>query len=114
MRPNVTPRYLLSVSADSSFDQEPSDNVYSKYVRFYVKKSKHDILITATNTFHKIYDTIGIRIIPDTNITNLDMVAGKLNLDSLVSGLGRLGYEQINLTSGEDPSFDFDIIDRSV
>jgi hypothetical protein len=114
MRPNVTPRYLFVISSDSTYDQEPVDNVYSKYVRFYIKKSQRDILISASNIFHKIYDTSGTRIFPDTNQTNMDKVAGRLNLDSLISGLRRIGFEQAKQGLNEDPEFDFDIIDRSV
>jgi hypothetical protein len=44
----------------------------------------------------------------------MDKVAGRLNLDSLISGLRSVGLEQARQVLGEDPEFDFDIIDRSV
>jgi hypothetical protein len=106
MTPNVTPRYLFVVSADSTSDQDVSNNTYSKYARFYIKKSNQDMLISASNT----YNVISTLSVPNIEVTNPDMVAGKLNLDTLIMGLGRIGLYQG--AENEESQFDFDVIDR--
>jgi PDZ domain-containing secreted protein len=111
MMPNVTPRYLFIVSADSIGDQDHNNNTYSKYTRFYIKKSNKDMIISASNTYNEInVITSGGVPFPSSIVTNPDMVAGKLNLDSLMAGLERMEFQQAR--AEEDPRFDFDVIDR--
>jgi len=111
MLSNVTPRYLFVVSVDSTNDQDPNNNLYKKYSRFFVKKSTKDILISASNTFNDIYTLSGGYSVPNTSVTNPDMVAGKLNLDSLKAGFYRLKLVQYE--TNEQGVFDYDVLDRS-
>jgi hypothetical protein len=49
-------------------------------------------------------------LLPLDIVTNPDIVAGKLNLDTLIIGLERLKFQQA--VADENPRFDFDVIDR--
>lgn len=73
---NVTPRY--KVVATLQKDQDTTNNTFSGIFRFYVQRSQ--IVLSVENSFADI-----------TNETNPDIIAGRLNSDSLRAGLTNLG-----------------------
>jgi hypothetical protein len=111
MASNVTPRYKITILVDQNLDQDWSNNYFEKYVRCFVKKSRNDMLIVAYNTYNKINDTTSTgQHVPYNRVTNPDFVAGKLNLDSLITAFNRLGLVQAN--AQESDIHDFDVLDR--
>jgi hypothetical protein len=68
------------------------------------------MLISATNTYQNLSTRIGTDLVRDPRITNPDIVAGKLNFDSLIAGLNHLELHQF--IANEQDVFDFDVIDR--
>ncbi len=85
---NVTPVYTIEISTIS--DQNMSNNVATKDVRFYVYSSPNDIMISANRT--TVMDPQG------------DDIAGKLNFDNVIYGMSELTY---NYDEG-----DFNVLDR--
>ncbi|MCX7909297.1 MAG: right-handed parallel beta-helix repeat-containing protein, partial [Ignavibacteria bacterium] len=92
---NVTPRYRIVVSLGS--DQQDANNVATKTVRYYIPQSKTRALLSVENSMLRL----------DANST-IDEIAGKLNYDSLLTALRKLGW-YIDIAEG---IYDFDIFDR--
>ncbi len=88
---NVTPRYLVVVKAQD--DQDTTNNTISETFRFFIQYST--ILVSAEYSYADI-----------ENETDPDVIAGKLNSDSLCSAFLSLGYMQ-----GDDP-VRYDFFDR--
>ncbi len=107
---NVTPRYKFVVTLDSTVDEDISNNRIEKYVRYFVKKSTNDILISAYNTYNTINVLDGTQYIPYTKVTNPDFAAGRLNLDTLLAGLSRIGLKPYS--ADEQETYGVDIVDR--
>lgn len=80
MQDNVTPLYKIVITAQA--DEEVSNNVYSKTVRFYLKRAGLNMLISTENSFYDMY-----------SMSSDDILAGRRNYDSLVSYLEYLGLE---------------------
>lgn len=107
---NVTPRYKFVIIADNTNDEDIYNNSIEKTYRFFVKKSKRDMIVSAYNTYNNINKNVSGQIVPNEKVTNIDFVAGRLNLDSLISGLNQ--NELVQFTASESPVYDFDVIDR--
>ena len=105
---NVTPIYRFDVSIPS--DQDLTNNLKSKDVRFFIKKSKVNTLLSVANTDFVDYSFTGDymqHIANDKVITteaDFADVAGYLNYRALYDGMIGLGYRHD--TSG------FDLFDR--
>jgi hypothetical protein len=95
---NVTPIYRIEILVPT--DENGGNNVRSKDVRFYLRKSPLGILASAED-----YDVNGI-----TDQSPVHQIAANLNLDSLEAAFIRHGYI-INLNL-EDPRTDYDVFDR--
>ena len=98
MQANVTPLYKFVIEVPS--DNYNANNKWEKIVRFYLRKSPIQLAVSAP----------GIPSDPITSASNINTIATKLNLDSLMAGFFRLGW-YINLDL-EDPRIDVDVIDR--
>lgn len=104
MEANVTPLYRIVVESES--DEVIPNNLIQKEVRFYIQKSNIKMLISAEQANADL-DINNPR--PDN--PSIDQIAGRLNLDSILIGLKRMGwYNDLTL---EDPRIDVDIFDRS-
>lgn len=112
MENNVTPRYKFVLEAPLTNDEDLLNNTISTTVRYYVKKSNIDLMVTAYNTYNKINIFDNGKYVPLQTVTNMDMVAGRLNLDSLLSGLKTLGIEPISAENESIPFYGVDILDR--
>lgn len=108
MKPNVTPRYRLEVSIADNADEYLTNNKVSKVVRFYLKKSGLNILISAENSNTAINNSSNM---PLTSITSVDKVAGRLNADTLIANLKRIGWEVDY--NAEKPRYDIDLFERN-
>ncbi len=96
MEANVTPLYKIIVSVPN--DEKNANNTIEKLVRFYIKKSPIELIVSAENI---------------QNIDSespIDRIAGNLNLDSIMAAFFRLGW-YVNLEL-EDPRIDVDVFDR--
>lgn len=100
MTMNVTPRYKLEVV--SAIDQNNANNRLEKVVRFFIKRSNLHMLLSGESLIANF--TVGAPP-ADPNI-----LAANLNMDSLKSGLRRLGW--FNRIDLENPRYDYDIFDR--
>jgi hypothetical protein len=103
MQHNVTPLYKISVNIQN--DENISNNVMEKNVRFYLKRSKFDIILSAENTYQD-----------DKNLgASEDVKAGRRNYDSLVAGLARLGWINKWNMQSEYPVLEiyYDVFERS-
>jgi len=96
MEANVTPLYKIIVSVPS--DEKNANNVIEKTVRFYIKKSPIELIVSAENIQNINSDS------------PIDRIAGNLNLDSIMAAFFRIGW-YINLEL-EDPRIDVDVFDR--
>lgn len=97
MEANVTPKYKIEVSVNA--DQNNTNNIISKVVRFYIQRSPFRILLSAENS----------NVTLNAN-SSVDAIAGKLNYDSLVAGINKLGWF-IDMDS--DPRrYDYDVFER--
>jgi hypothetical protein len=112
MENNVTPRYKFVIEAQAAEDEDLSNNRIEKIVRYYVKKSNIDLMITASNTYNLINHFENGKYVPNDMVTNMDMVAGRLNLDSLLSGFKKIGIEPISAENEAIPVYGVDILDR--
>ncbi len=102
MMPNVTPRYKIVISLPS--DEVPSNNVLSnKIVRFYLKRSGLNMLLSLENSH---ITTVGT---PTPTTLQLQQIAGRVNADSLIRAFNDIGWYQ---TKGEN-DHDFDLFERS-
>ncbi|MBX3044177.1 MAG: T9SS type A sorting domain-containing protein [Candidatus Kapabacteria bacterium] len=98
MEANVTPLYRLEVSLQD--DEFNANNKIEKIIRFFIRKSPVQLLVSAEN----------IKTTAINSSDPIDIIAGNLNLDSLKASFFRLGW-QINLDL-EEPRIDVDIFDR--
>lgn len=99
MKPNVTPKYRIIVSI--GYDQFNSNNNYSKIVRFYLKRSSMDMLVSAEHSNKTIA----------SGTPTIDHIAGRLNFNNLIDGLDKLGW-YIDFDT-EPPRYDFDVFERT-
>ncbi len=95
MEANVTPKYKIVCSLGS--DEQNNNNISQRILRFYIQKSNMRILLS---TEHSMVN-------PDAG-SGSDIVAGRLNYDTLKMGMKRLGWF-INIDSSR---YDYDIFDR--
>lgn len=79
MIPNVTPRYRIDVSLES--DQNNSNNISSKVVRFYLLRSDLRLMVSAENSYKDI-----------SSETDVDIIAGQLNSTYLLNGFIGIGW----------------------
>lgn len=99
MKNNVTPRYLLTIKLQ--YDENNWNNEISEIVRFYLQRSRFKIMISTEN-----WQTVDPSELP----TDANIVAANLNLDSLITGMFRIGwYNNVQL---ENQRYDYDIFDR--
>lgn len=80
MSANVTPRYMVEVTTQS--DEFNPNNTQTKTLRFYLRKSQMEIIVSSRGTTSDI--------LAGTPAQN--DIAGHLNSDSLVKALGDLGF----------------------
>jgi hypothetical protein len=96
MKNNVTPKYKINVKlfvAESRND----NNEYTKILRYYVPKSKMNMLVSSVNPSDII-----------TATSEATSIAGRLNVDSLTAGLKTIGwYNKV------DSINNYDIFDRN-
>lgn len=113
MKPNVTPRYRVEVSFPSNQDEAPSNNTAEKYLRFYIQRSNLSMVVSAENSHIpvSVWDNVELKMVPKTDVTNLDVVAGKLNVDSVFAGFKRLGW--VTDYDSEKPRYDIDLFERN-
>lgn len=102
----VTPLYKIVISLPT--DQNNFNNEISKVVRFFIQRSALKMLVSAENTYADLSEA-GLTAIAQNQRSNI--VAGKLNSDSLVAGLNKLGWLVERKT--EPKEYDFDIFDRT-
>ncbi len=95
MEANVTPKYKIVIAIGA--DQNNANNKIEKVVRFYLAKSSLRMILSAENSFQNL-----------DNTSTSDEVAGKLNYQALVDGLGLLGWA----VDANKEQFDYDIFDR--
>jgi len=112
MANNVTPRYKFVLEAQPELDEDITNNVIEKTVRYYVKKSNLDMIISAYGTYHVINNIVNGKEVPNDKVRNADFVAGRLNLDTLLAGLKRIGVEPISPENEDFPFYGVDIFDR--
>ena len=106
MLANVTPVYKIDVAVES--DEYNANNTATKKVRFYIPRTNIGFLVSAENSWKTI--NYG----DPTSTYTKDEVAGKLNYDSLSSGLKSLGWKATNTMNLLSPSgYLYDIFDRS-
>ncbi|MDQ1266748.1 MAG: hypothetical protein QG635_1900, partial [Bacteroidota bacterium] len=99
MEANVTPRYKFHANVVS--DQLNSNNDIEKVVRYYIKKSDYNLMTTTENS------AINIFSVP---APSPDQLAGRLNCDSIMLVLKRLGvYTEYNIPT---PFYHNDLLDR--
>ncbi len=79
MTANVTPLNKIEVTV--SFDENNANNTFSKVVRFYLRKADSRILISSENAGTSLVGS------PAQNT-----IVGRLNSDSVITGLNRLGF----------------------
>ena len=97
---NVSPIYKIEVSVKTDMDNY--NNTKEESYRFYIKRSNLDMLVSAEN------------VTADKSSTTLtqDMLAGRLNYDSLKKSINALGWFQ---EIGTEPkTYHFDVFDRNV
>ena len=100
---NVTPRYKIDISVQ--VDEDVSNNIYSKVVRFYLKRSMLNMLISVENSSYDMYEG-----------ASNDLLAGHRNYDSLVAYLKYIGWNNSwYQEEGEDTLLmqNFDVFERT-
>lgn len=97
MSANVTPRYKIDILVGS--DLENINNKYSKNVRFYLKKTNRQLLVSSVHTTAN----------PLAGVAN--QTAGKLNYDAIIKGFSTIGFKVESVSA--EPVYDYDIFDRS-
>ncbi len=110
MRTNITPVYTITVAATGADDEDTKNNILSKRVRFYIPSNSKDklyLLVSAENTGANLKDTTWVASLPNST----DVVAGKLNYDTLITAFNRMQYF---VSTQEQEARHFDIIDRAV
>lgn len=96
MSANVTPRYKIDILVGS--DLENINNLYSKNVRFYLKKTNRHIIVSSVNTTAD----------PLAGVANA--TAGKLNYEAIKKGFDSIGFKVESVSN--EPVYDYDIFDR--
>lgn len=96
MSANVTPRYKIDILVGS--DLENTNNLYSKNVRFYLKKTNRHIIVSSVNTTAD----------PLAGVANA--TAGKLNYEAIKKGFDSIGFKVESVSN--EPVYDYDIFDR--
>jgi hypothetical protein len=96
MRANVTPRYRIEVSVAN--DEYNVNNTVSKVVRFYITRSNMRLLVSGRGADVDLFAS-----------PTASQIAGKLNLDSLVTGLGKLGW----VSDPANGNINYDVFDRT-
>ncbi len=93
---NITPRYRVEISLAA--DDNVSNNITSKVVRYFVTRSTTKMLVSVRGGSVNLYQ----------GTPTSDQIAGRLNGDSLLSALDRIGYynDPINGT------ISYDVLDR--
>ncbi|MER3329980.1 MAG: hypothetical protein RIF34_10415, partial [Candidatus Kapaibacterium sp.] len=97
MSANVTPRYRIDILVGS--DLENANNVYSKNVRFYLKKTNRHIIVSSVNTT------------ADPLAGVASETAGKLNYDAIIKGFDTIGFK-IESRDTLNLVYDYDVFDR--
>ncbi len=103
MTANVTPRYKIVVITEN--DEDNTNNETSKIVRFFVRRSWMDMLISSEYVNADL----------SNNPTETE-IAGKLNHDRVVEGLGFVGWHVAinpNATTIVNDTIDYDVFDRN-
>jgi len=96
MTNNLTPRYMIEISVSS--DENASNNVTSKVVRFFMVRSNRKMMVSLRGGAVNVTDPA----------STPNQIASRLNGDSLMATMQKIGYEV-------DPIADniaFDVIDR--
>lgn len=96
MMNNVTPRYRIEIGV--SFDENNTNNTISKDTRFFILRSQMHMLLSGASA------SVNINGTPTPN-----EVGGRLNLDSLTTGLRRLGF----VNSPASSTIAYDLFDRT-
>lgn len=96
MAVNVTPRYRIDILVGS--DLENKNNKYSKFVRFYLKKTDKHLLVSSVNTT------------ADPLAGVASATAGKLNYEAIIKGFDTIGFKIE--TDSIDQVYDYDVFDR--
>ena len=110
MRTNVTPVYTITVTASGANDEDTRNNILSKAVRFYIPSNSKDklyLLVSAENTGANLRDTVWVSQLANAS----DVVAGKLNYDTLMAAFNRMQYF---VSTQEQEARHFDILDRAI
>ncbi|NLO18298.1 MAG: T9SS type A sorting domain-containing protein [Ignavibacteria bacterium] len=107
MGANVTPLYKFEVTVDPYYDQDNTNNIISKYLRFYIARSPQNIVVSAENSMYPITST------------SFDITAGRLNADSLRMGLSYIDLKidttldkNRRLSDLDSSRYDYDMFDR--
>jgi hypothetical protein len=103
MTANVTPRYKIEVVVEN--DEDNTNNVSDKTVRFFIRRSWMDMLVSSQYVNADL----------SNNPTQVE-IAGKLNHDRIVDGLGFVGWHVAinpNATTIANDTIDYDVIDRN-
>jgi hypothetical protein len=93
---NVTPRYRVMVDVPS--DENNGNNASTKTVRFYVKRSTKDIMVSGTDAAAVI----------NASATS-NQLAGRLNADSVMKALKDLGWAN----DAQTGAYNYDVFDRN-
>lgn len=96
MKEQVTPRYKFTAVSLTN-DMRISNNKFEKYVRYYVPQSKLSMLVSGENMATEL-----------NGVTDKDIIAGRLNGDSLKKNLTKLGYYE-----SVDSVANYDVFDRN-
>ncbi len=103
MTANVTPRYKIEVILEN--DEDNTNNVTEKIVRFFVTRSWMDMLVSS--------EFVNADLSNDP--TQVE-IAGKLNHDRVVDGLSFVGWHVAidpNATTIANDTIDYDVLDRN-
>ena len=96
MMANVTPRYKIEIGIQA--DQHNQNNLMTKIVRFYIRKSDMRIVASVENSMANL----------DINSTQ-DQIAGRLNADSLFSAFEAIDW----IIDANEGRHDYDVFDRA-
>ena len=99
MRANVTPIYRIEMSVEA--DQENANNVVTKDVRFYLRKTNREIIVSGESLSTDV----------ESPATANDMMA-KLNYSYAIQGLSNINYK-LSLKNLNNPVYDYDVFDRN-
>ncbi len=103
MTANVTPRYKIMIVTES--DEDNTNNEASKIVRFFIRRSWMNMLVSSQYVNADL-----------SNTPSLTEIAGKLNHDRVVNGLSFVGWKvAINPTATTiaNDTIDYDVLDRN-